>query len=96
MNINGSFEFETTINRELLETLFMGNSNQNETTFGFLTKKSVPKRHHKKKRIQKKWIKRYGLTEAVNKRYIVKGGVVELNKINNVLEFELTELVENE
>ena len=34
-------------------------------------KETIPKKRHKKKRIQKKWIKKYGYTKHINYRVLI-------------------------
>ena len=54
-------------------------------------KETIPKKRHKKKRIQKKWIKRYGYTKHIdykilitdNKIYCHSKAVERLEKLQN-------------
>ena len=52
-----TLEVDAKWNRQLLEA-FLGNANKGESTLQFETVEHVPVRKHKKRRIQKKWLKR--------------------------------------
>lgn len=58
-----SAEFETVVNADLFKKL-IGNTDERKFTVQYLCTEPiyiyVPVRKHKKKRIQKKWLKRYG------------------------------------
>ena len=76
-------------NSELLERL-TGNPNPSTCDLHFITEEFylIPKRKHKKKRIQKKWIKRYGYQKKSIpvQREIKNVRLAELSKDNDIYE----------
>lgn len=71
-----SVEFETVINAELLKKL-LGEPNGKEFTMQYSCTETIfcyiPVRKHRKKRIQKKWAKRYGFVQQqVGERQVEK------------------------
>lgn len=76
-NVNAETSFTLTlddsvqINDALLQQLCFGNSNPNKVDLEYYTEKAVPARRNKKRRIQKKWIKRYGY-KIIREKYTMR------------------------
>ncbi len=62
---------EAAINKDMVD-LICGKAEISPTVLEFASVDYVPIRTHKKKRIRKKWAKRYG-TKAVNRKYEAHG-----------------------
>lgn len=81
-NVNAEPSFTLTldnsvqINDALLQQLCFGNSNPNKVDLEYYTEKAVPARRNKKRRIQKKWIKRYGY-KIIREKYTMRDMTIE-------------------
>lgn len=64
------------VNDALLKQLCFGNNNPNKVDLEYYIEKSVPARRNKKRRIQKKWIKRYGY-KIIKEKHTMRDMTIE-------------------
>ena len=80
-----TIEIDASVNRTFFE-LLAGNAADRESTLQYEVADLVPVRKHKKRRIQKKWLKRYGVKE-VRKTTKIKGVPICEKKKGGLCEF---------
>lgn len=94
-NINAEPSFSITlddschINDALLSQIFYGYNDIDKVDIEYYIEKVVPIRHHKKRRIQKKWIKKYGYKIIRDKHTIKDMTLEQINKNNFVVKKEV-------
>lgn len=97
-NINAEMSFtlklddSVQVNDALLQQLCFGNNNPNKVDLEYYIEKSVPAKRNKKRRIQKKWIKRYGY-KTIREKHTMKD--MTIAQINDS-DFIVTQIIKKE